>query len=156
MCLMGLLVLASGCAQTVPPRYGPDLTLSPVTDAITVSPTENSFADQVAADFIALHWSTISTQGADLIWHTQKGKEWVKSIQRALLAQGVDAGLIHLSQASASKSGADFTFSSTSYMISAKQCEKDDVYNLGENEHGCTLETLRWSSMVNPQKMIGD
>lgn len=154
--LMGLVVLTSGCAQVVPPRYGADVTLSPVTDSITVSPKKKSFGEQVAEDFVTLNWSTVRTQGADLIWHTPEGKELVKTIQHALLVRGVDVGLINQRQEPAPKSGADFTIYSKSYTISNKQCEKDDVYNLGENAHGCTLETLRWRSMVNPQKMIGD
>lgn len=154
--LMGLVLLVSGCVQTVPPRNGPSVTLSPETGSMTVSITEKSLEEQVVRDFVKLHWSNVSTQGIALIWHTPAGEKWVRTIKRSLLERGMDIDLILLRTEQAPKLGADFTLSSTSYIISADRCKMDDVYNLGQNELGCTLETLRWSSMVNPQKVMGD
>ena len=73
-----------GCAQTIPPRVGPEVDVYPVTKSITLKPKAMAFGERVINDFIETHWEEVATQGIQVTWFNRRGETWAKSIRKAL------------------------------------------------------------------------
>lgn len=151
-----LIIILCGCAESVPLRTGPDIYIYPVTRTITLKNKEMESSGNILDEFISQHWRSIAEQGADITWFNEDGKKWSFRVKNKLLNKGVAENLINVYYKKENYEDIDLIFTVTNYITVSSSCEKDDFENLGVLDQGCTLEGLRWHSMVNPHVMLNN
>ncbi len=146
------LVLMIGCVEKVNERFGPEIDVYPVTFSIALSKSKES--DGKLSAFFDKYENEILNHGVKISWFSTKGKKWADKINKELLKNGVNKELIILSNEEKKVSHFDIKLSLVTHKVQVTTCEYANIGTIGNVSSGCFVENARWSSMVNPQKML--
>ncbi|WP_122032112.1 hypothetical protein [Aliivibrio sp. EL58] len=143
-----------GCADQVSERHGTDIDVFPVTFSIQL--VKSKKAEVKLSAFIDIHESEMKNHGVDIQWFNNKGKKWANELNKKLISSGIDKKVIVIHQGKKATSHFDMKVSLITPKVVVSHCEYATHYNIGTKADGCFTENARWSSMVNPQKMLLD
>ncbi|MUJ25694.1 hypothetical protein [Aliivibrio fischeri] len=146
------LVLMTGCVETVNERFGPEIDVFPVTYSVSLSNTRES--KMSLSTFISDHKKELINYGANIQWVSQSGNRWASEIKKQLIKEGVNKDLIIISQGEKGDVYFDIKFSIVVHKTQVSSCQYAELGAINTVATGCFIENARWSSMVNPQKML--
>ncbi|MGR6831649.1 hypothetical protein [Aliivibrio wodanis] len=143
-----------GCADRVSERHGTDIDVFPVTFSIQLVKSKKSEAKLSA--FIDMHKSEIKNHGVSIQWFNNKGQKWASELNKVLISSGIDKKVITISHDKKKTSHFDMKVSIIAPKVVVSNCEYATHVNIGTMSNGCFTDNARWTSMVNPQKMLSD
>ena len=143
-----------GCADQVSERHGTDIDVFPVTFSIQLVKSKKAETKLLA--FIDVHKSEIKNHGVDIQWFNNKGQKWANELYKNLILSGIDKKVIVIHHDKKAISHFDMKISVIAPKVVVSPCEYATHINIGTKADGCFTENARWSSMVNPQKMLLD
>lgn len=146
------LVLMTGCVEKVNERFGPEIDVFPVTYSVSLSNTRES--KKSLSTFINDHKKELINYGANIQWLTNSGDRWANEIKKQLIKEGVNKDLIIISQGERGEVYFDMKFSILVHKTQVSSCQYVELGSINTVASGCFIENARWSSMVNPQKML--
>lgn len=162
-----VLGLISGCADHVSEHYGTQIDVVPVTYSIgiKIKDGEQAKANEKLTEFTNKYWEIIVNQGATISWQSSAGKVMAQQYFTQLASRGVNISDLILNQMENTQSNDatqqkmtleyfDVEVKTTVHKVIGDVCQYPTIGHYDELRDGCSSESNRWKSMVNPEKML--
>ncbi|NGN98315.1 hypothetical protein G5S52_11850 [Grimontia sp. S25] len=145
----------TACSANSPAVDGSHLSVTPVNYQYSVSVQKNGMMrarDEVDA-YLILNRKALLVYGAKISWNGKQGQKLAQKSYRWLIRQGVSPEKVSL-QNSAKTEENSITISTEVHQVQAPSCDYTVISGNNLRNHGCTVESLRWESMVYPERKI--
>lgn len=150
--LISILMVLAGCAD-VQGRKGTDITIYPVAYQMNVDSNSidaRQLERQMTA-FVNNYWSVIATQSVRLTVFNEDGMVLANKVQAQLVHKGVDKDRIVI-ESRQQESEYDLEMTVLRHVVKTQACRYHNVMDYYAAQDGCTVESARWKSMVNPER----
>ncbi|WP_217521574.1 hypothetical protein [Vibrio metschnikovii] len=154
--LMAVLTLV-GCSSGQPEKSGPAIDVYPVSSSLALSTKleQRVQAQQALDEFIAVHHQILVTQPVVLFSATERSDLFVEQVAKQLRRLGVATDKLSIIQQPFHPDvNIDFKIAVINHHVVVPLCSAAQISRFGQEGRGCYAESLRWQSMVNPQKMV--
>ncbi|WP_278182923.1 hypothetical protein [Vibrio misgurnus] len=153
--LLGLTLV--GCSSGWPDKAGPAIDIYPVHSSLALRADGKNHAQAQASfeQFLAEQRHQLLTQNSVLYWRTNSGEKFALNAQKQLRKLGVAPESVRLEKMPAQFGDRfDFKIEIVTHRVVVPICAAAQIGQFGQEGSGCASESLRWQSMVNPQKML--
>ncbi|WP_068716656.1 hypothetical protein [Vibrio tritonius] len=149
--LFSLFLMA--CSQ-VRDRSGIELDLYPITASLSMDVGNVVQAKRQVNQFIIEHKQELLTDSIELFASNNKQRQLAKYTRQKLLVIGVSKQQISVSN---STSSGLFELRMTQFHVKSGKCHYVNYNSLNtmSDDHGCNVESNRWTSMTNPERSLG-
>lgn len=157
MVMFGLLWVLIGCSSGRPDQSGPAIEVYPVLTSLALQTNRQQLAKAQTRldDFLHEQHAALVTQQIVLYWHTPDGERFAIKTRQKLRSLGVASEQLRLEKSSNSfGQHFDFKVDILAHKVVVPVCPYAQVSRFGQEGTGCFIESSRWQSMVNPQKML--
>ncbi len=152
--LLAASVFLVGCVTGY--NVGPDITLVPVSYQMSLLIEDSKAAENRLDKFVDAHWNIIANRSAIIYWQTDKGKKLANSYAGKMKLRGLSSDQISVYPSDIPLSaGADLQIITIAYEAITPICKPATVGKYHEdNIIGCYADSLRWKSMISPEKTV--
>ncbi|USH05079.1 hypothetical protein K6Q96_17785 [Grimontia kaedaensis] len=154
--LPSLITLSlTACSANSPIADRSNLSVTPVNYQYSVSVKKDGIMrarDEIDA-YLILNRKALLVYGAKISWNGKQGQKLAQKSYRWLIRNGVSPESVSLQNSSALEIDS-VTISSLIYQVQAPSCDKVIISGDNHGNVGCTVEALRWESMVYPERKI--
>ncbi|ENM3882990.1 hypothetical protein AB5A14_003240 [Vibrio cholerae] len=158
--ILSVLLLSTalvGCSSGLPDKPGPAIDVYPVhsslslqTDAKQVTQAQHSLEQ-----FLVQQHHQLTTQNSVLYWSTKAGERFALKAEKQLCKLGVAPESVRVEKMPAGfGQHFDFKIEIVAHRVVVPLCDAVNISQFSQESNGCVSESLRWQSMVNPQKML--
>ncbi|MFV8413603.1 hypothetical protein [Vibrio owensii] len=147
----GLALTLTGCAGV---NNNPSTTKVEIEQAeysVPVTAGQSSKLRNVVEELVERYSHEMSNEAVVIEWSTTASKKLAQQAARHFKIAGFDSKLVKESQ---SMLGNTIAIKFSGYQTKVDICEYLTSDQLSSDVTGCFVEANRWSSMVNPQKML--
>ncbi|QIL85352.1 hypothetical protein G7083_05295 [Vibrio sp. HDW18] len=148
-----------GCSSGRPDNAGPAIDIYPVHSSLALRADGKNHTQAQAAfeQFLAEQRHSLLTQNSVLYWRTKSGEKFALNAQKQLRKLGVAAESVRLEKMPAQLGDRfDFKIEIITHRVVVPMCAAAQISQFGQEGNGCVSESLRWQSMVSPQKMLSN
>ncbi|WP_067100865.1 hypothetical protein [Marinomonas atlantica] len=156
-----LIMTLTACSimDPLPHKKGPSVQIMPVTNAVSVNADSDHIEQSKQKLMIVVQQlgQQIKTQKVMLTWYSSEGEILKHFMQSYLQKMGVSATNVVLEDLSLRYNPLqrfDFTLSVVDYQVATADCKDNSIDSFYQTGNGCFIESARWNSMVNPEKML--
>lgn len=157
--MLGLIALLTlvGCSSGQAEKPGPTIDVYPVSSSLALStkPEQRVQAQQALDEFIQRHQQVLLTQPIVLFSGSERSQSFTEQVAMQLRRLGIanhQLSVIH--QPFHQDNNIDFKIVVINHQVVVPLCSAPQISRFGDEGRGCYAESLRWQSMVNPQKML--
>jgi hypothetical protein len=104
-------------------------------------------------DYINQNIESLIKLDIELVSSSETGEVLLKTAYELLLSLGADSGKIIVSKLEESNN-IDFSLIAKKYEVQVPVCESKAIFAYGGDSYGCSVDSMRWSSIVNPERML--
>ncbi|WP_295904165.1 hypothetical protein [uncultured Vibrio sp.] len=145
----------TGCVDHIVEPRGTEIEVIPVTYQLQLHSDKQELAAEKVRDFIADYPQNVKTAHWAITTKGKQGEVLYQEVFNQLTKAGVTQSQIdHNQNALPSSSRFDLSVSVTVLKVKLEICHQEQVGEYGKGSLGCTVDTSRWHSMVNPHKAI--
>ncbi|CZF80696.1 MULTISPECIES: hypothetical protein [Grimontia] len=149
-----VLALAA-CSTNSPTVDGSHLSVAPVSYQYSISVKKDGImrAREEIDAYLLLNRKALLVYGAKISWKGKQGQKLAQKSYLWLIRQGLSPEKVSL-QTSSGLEMDSITISSLIYQVQAPSCDYVIISGDNRGNDGCTVETMRWESMVYPERKI--
>lgn len=148
-------VLLIGCVSNPHTVKGTVVSVIPVDYQYRIDIKDQKQSREDIQAFIDVNRTALLSQPVHLGWTGKKGKSEALFVQKWLLNQGAISGNITLAEIQVAKQTSNSIEIQTSkYEVKTPDCGYVEIEQFGMRTDGCTVSSMRWQSMVYPQKLL--
>jgi len=152
-----VIFFSFGCTNPLSERVGAEIQVVPITYTylVTVKKDDEKAAWEELDQYVKKNWQKFSTQKFRFTWYSSVGNRLAEDFQKELLSRGISRRQLIILKASMMDDFLmDLKFEITVNRVVTEVCEYEKVGSYGRNKESCFSESVRWKSMVNPEKML--
>ncbi|MCZ2722862.1 hypothetical protein O1D97_14905 [Marinomonas sp. 15G1-11] len=129
----------------IPVKYQYDLTLKDASNFETLQ--------RDSKEYIYKNITELVKRDIELKSYSKEGELLLDNARELLLSLGVSPKKITVIKSSISET-VDFSLIMNKYEAQVPVCRDRKTSAYGEDDFGCTVDSLRWASIVSPEKML--
>lgn len=155
--LLALSLLLTACVDRVADRDGAKIEVVPVTYTYRVEVKKGKYlqAKNELEVYVQENWNRISSRNITLTWYSESGEKLAEEMHQYLLHRGVNRSQLAVRKGVEIEDNPfDIQLQSVVNKVVADVCAYEQVGRFSDQGMGCYAESVRWKSMVNPEKML--
>ncbi|KIF48804.1 hypothetical protein M445_05545 [Vibrio owensii 47666-1] len=147
----GLALTLTGCAGVNNNRPSMKVEIEQAKYSVPVTKVQANKLRAVVEELVERYSHEMSDQAVVIEWSTIASKKLAQQAARHFKIAGFDSKLVNKPQ---STLGSSIAIKFSGYQTKVDVCEYLTSDHFMSDVTGCFIEANRWSSMVNPQKML--
>lgn len=155
--VLALVASMSGCQnpQHFSAVQGAELSVTPVTYtySVTLKSKSQKVAQKELFAYLEENKGPLLIYGADIKWKGKRGQQLAKQASKWLVRNGAPSELVEVSKGKFD-AAAVVSVSTTLSQVQVPMCNYRSITNYHNGDDGCHADTLRWQSMLHPDKKL--